>query len=73
MVFQLLELTIASLVFMLDGNNKNITNKNSSPLARPNMTPRNLSKPEAPDHLISFFINFITIPPRNIKIKNTTT
>ena len=59
------------MVFKLDGSNKKITNRTINPLINPNKTPRNLSNPDAPDHLISLLINFITIPPRNIKITNT--
>lgn len=57
---------------MLDGNNKNITKRTIKPLVSPNKTPRNLSKPEAPDHLISVPMNFITIPPRMMQTIKTT-
>ena len=65
------ELLIKSVVFRLDGSNKKITNKTINPLINPNKTPRNLSNPDAPDHLISLLINLITIPPRNIKTTKT--
>ena len=50
-----------------------MTNKTTNPLISPNIIPRNLSKPEAPDHLMSLLMNFISIPPTKIKITNTTT
>ena len=59
MIGVILDWSIRSVDFTLVGNNKNITNKTISPLVRPNKTPRNLSKPEAPDHLISLLINLI--------------
>ena len=65
------ELLIKSVVFKLEGSNKNIANKTIRPLINPNRTPKNLSKPDAPDHLISLLINFITIPPTKIKITKT--
>jgi hypothetical protein len=49
-----------------------MTNKTTSPLVSPNITPKNLSKPDAPDHLMSLLINLISIPPTKIKITNTT-
>ena len=57
---------------MLDGKSKKITNKTIRPLVRPNNTPRNLSNPEAPDHLMSVPINLITTPPRKMQTKKTT-
>ena len=59
------------MVFKLEGSNKNITNKTIRPLINPNTTPKNLSKPDAPDHLMSLLINFITIPPTKMKITKT--
>ena len=67
----ILESFIRSVVFKLLGKSKKIANKTISPLVRPNRTPRNLSKPDAPDHLMSLLINFITMPPRNIKTTKT--
>ena len=46
--------------------------KDITPTYYPKRTPRNLSKPEAPDHFISLLINFITMPPMNINIIKTT-
>ena len=66
------ELLIKSVVFKPDGNNKKITNRTIRPLINPKRTPRNLSKPEAPDHFISLLINLITMPPMNINITKTT-
>ena len=63
---------MTSVVLSPDGRIKNITNKTISPLNNPNITPKNLSKPDAPDHLISLLMNFIIIPPKKIKTMNTT-
>ena len=58
--------------FKLEGNKRKITNITTKPLVRPKRTPKNLSKPEAPDYFMSLLINVIKIPPRNIKIIKTT-
>ena len=57
---------------MLEGKSKKIINKTIKPLVRPNNTPKNLSNPEAPDHLIRVPMNLITIPPRIIQTIKTT-
>ena len=64
--------TLTSGNYLTDASTNVITNKTIKPLIRPNTTPRNLSNPDAPDHLINLLINLIIIPPINIKIKNTT-
>ena len=66
-------MTIKSVDFRFEGNNKKITNKTIDPLNNPNSTPRNLSKPDAPDHFISLEMNFMIIPPTKINTTNTTT
>ena len=66
----ILELVIKSVVLRFEGNSKKITNKKIKPLDRPNKTPRNLSKPDAPDHFISLLINLISKPPTKINTIN---
>ena len=68
----ILDWLIKSVDFTLDGNKRNITKRTISPLVRPNNTPRNLSKPDAPDHLIKVPMNLITIPPRMMQTIKTT-
>ena len=47
---EILEFTKRSLCLKLAGNNKKTTKIKTSPLVKPKSTPKNLSKPEAPDH-----------------------
>ena len=60
---EIFELTNKSLCFTLLGSKRNTINTSTKPLVKPNRTPKNLSKPEAPDHLTRLLINLIKKPP----------
>ena len=68
----ILELLIKSVVFRFDGRSKNIANKNINPLDKPNKIPKNLSKPDALDHITILLMNFIKSLPKKINKVNTT-
>ena len=65
---EILEFTKRSLCLKLAGNNKKTTKIKTSPLVKPKSKPKNLSKPEAPEHLTRLLINLIRKPPPMIQI-----
>ena len=68
----ILESVIKSVVLKFEGRSKNIANKNINPLDKPNKIPKNLSKPDALDHITILLINFIKSLPKKInKVKTT--